>query len=138
MMELYLHRAELIILVFREETIKVAIEDFYPLYLQYRNKIKGLMKLIFVENGVKEENHCKLTKRQKQEFLDKVKKFDEDYIQIDCNTIYNIDTLKELIASHVLQYYDNYLVTRKRKKIIGKGSITLKTQKNKEINETCV
>ena len=69
--------------------------------------------------------------------MDKVKKFDEDYIQIDCNTIYNIDTLKELIASHV-QYYDNYLVTRKRKKIIGKGSVTLKTQKNKEINETCV
>ena len=93
--------------------------------------------MIFVEDGVKEENHCKLTERQKRLFLDNFKQFDEDYIQIDCNTIYNLDTLKELIASH-LQYYDNYLVTRKRRKIIGNGSIILKTQKNKEINESCV
>ena len=124
--------ADLFLLLFTEKTMKEAIDIFYPFFIKYR---KESSTLIFVEDGEK-ESHCELTKRQKRLFLDKVKKF-EDYIQIDCNTIYNIDTLKELIASHV-QYYDNYLVTRKRKKIIGNGSITLKTQKNKEINESCV
>ena len=74
--------------------------------------------------------------------MEKVKQNYEYYIQIDCQAIYNIDTLKELIASHVFDYYDNYdnyyIVIRKRKKIIGKGSITLRTQKNKKINTSCV
>ena len=93
--------------------------------------------MIFVEDGVKKENNCKLTERQKRLFLDNFKQFDEDYIQIDGETIYNIDTLKELIASH-LQYYDNYIVIRKIKKNIGKGSIMLKTQNNKEKYTSCV
>ena len=70
--------------------------------------------------------------------MEKVKQNYEYYIQIDCKAIYNIDTLKELIASHVFDYDNYYIVIRKRKKIIGKGSITLRTQKNKKINKSCV
>ena len=132
----YIKTADLILLLFREETMQQVTEDFYPLYIKHR---KESSKLIFVEDGVKEENQCKLTERQKQLFLEKVKQNYEYYIQIDCRAIYNIDTLKELIASHVFDYYDNYyIVIRKRKKIIGKGSITLRTQKNKKINTSCV
>ena len=83
-------------------------------------------------------DHFELTERQKQLFLEKVKQNYEYYIQIDCQAIYNIDTLKELIASHVFDYDNYYIVIRKRKKIIGKGSITLRTQKNKKINTSCV
>ena len=126
--------SDLILLLFTEQRMKDAIELFYPFYIENREESN---KLIFVENYVKKENNCILTERQKQEFLDKVKKFDEDYIQIDCNTIYNIDTLKELIGSHLYDY-KNYLVRRKRKEIIGNFSIILRTQKNKEINTRCV
>ena len=87
---------------------------------------------------MKGENQCKLTERQKQLFLEKVKQKSEHYIQIDCQAIYNIDTLKELIVSHLFDYDNYYIVIRKRKKIIGKGSITLRTQKNKKINTSCV
>ena len=122
--------------------MKEAIEQFYPLYIKYR---KESSKLIFVENdvkisfenGVKEENHCILTERQKRLFLDNFKQFDEDYIQIDCNAMYNIDTLKELIASHLYDY-KNYLVRRRRKDIIGNFSIILRKPKNMEINNSCV
>ena len=120
--------------------MKEAIEQFYPLYIKYR---KESSKLIFVENdvkisfehGVKEENNCILTERQKRLFLDNFKKFDEDYIQIDCNAMYNIDTLKELIASH-LNDYKNYIIRRKRKEIID--SIMLRKPKNMEINNRFV
>ena len=54
--------ADLILLLFREETMQEVTEDFYPLYIKYR---KESSKLIFVEDGVKEENQCKLTERQK-------------------------------------------------------------------------
>ena len=130
----YIKGVDLVLLLFREETMKEAIEQFYPLYIENREESS---KLIFVENDVKEENNCKLTERQKLLFLDNFKKFDEDYIQIDCNTIYNIDTLKELIGSHLYDY-KNYQVRRKRKDIIGNFSIILRTQKNKEINTSCV
>ena len=131
----YIKTADLILLLFREETMQQVTEDFYPLYIKHR---KESSKLIFVEDGVKEENQCKLTERQKQLFLEKVKQNSEHYIQIDCQAIYNIDTLKELIASHLFDYDNYYIVIRKRKKIIGKGSITLRTQKNKKINTSCV
>ena len=120
-------------LLFREDTMKEAIEVFYPLYTKHQIETG---KLIFVENGVKEENHCILTERQKRLYLDNFKQFDEDYIQIDCNTIYNIDKLKELIASHLYDY-KNYII-RRRKDIIGNFSIILKTQKNMKINNSCV
>ena len=129
----YLIHGDLILLLFREDTMKEAIEVFYPLYTKHQIETG---KLIFVENGVKEENHCILTERQKRLYLDNFKQFDEDYIQIDCNTIYNIDKLKELIASH---WYDkNYIIRRRRKDIIGNFSIILKTQKNMKINNSCV
>ena len=129
----YLIHGDLILLLFREDTMKEAIEVFYPLYTKHQI---GTGKLIFVENGVKEENHCILTERQKRLYLDNFKQFDEDYIQIDCNTIYNIDKLKELIASHLYDY-KNYII-RRRKDIIGNFSIILKTQKNMKINNSCV
>ena len=130
----YLIHADLILLLFREDTMKEAIEVFYPLYTKHQIETG---KLIFVENGVKEENHCILTERQKRLYLDNFKQFDEDYIQIDCNTIYNIDKLKELIASHLYDY-KNYIIRRRRKDIIGNFSIILKTQKNMKINNSCV
>ena len=43
----------------------------------------------------------KLTKGQKNCFLDNVKQFGEYYIQIDCNTKYNMNTLKKLIYRQV-------------------------------------
>ena len=58
----YIKTADLILLLFREETMQEVTEDFYPLYIKYR---KESSKLIFVEDGVKEENQCKLTERQK-------------------------------------------------------------------------
>ena len=134
LLEKYLIHGDLILLLFREDTMKEAIEVFYPLYTKHQIE-KG--KLIFVENGVKEENHCILTERQKRLYLDNFKQFDEDYIQIDCNTIYNIDKLKELIASHLYDY-KNYIIRRRRKDIIGNFSIILKTQKNMKINNSCV
>ena len=130
----YLIHGDLILLLFREDTMKEAIEVFYPLYTKHQIETG---KLIFVENGVKEENHCILTERQKRLYLDNFKQFDEDYIQIDCNTIYNIDKLKELIASHLYDY-KNYIIRRRRKDIIGNFSIILKTQKNMKINNSCV
>ena len=133
LVEEYLIHVDLILLVFREDTMKEAIEVFYPLYTKHQIETG---KLIFVENGVKEENHCILTERQKRLYLDNFKQFDEDYIQIDCNTIYNIDKLKELIASHLYDY-KNYII-RRRKDIIGNFSIILKTQKNMKINNSCV
>ena len=129
----YLIHADLILLLFREDTMKEAIEVFYPLYTKHQIETG---KLIFVENGVKEENHCILTERQKRLYLDNFKQIDEDYIQIDCNTIYNIDKLKELIASHLYDY-KNYII-RRRKDIIGNFSIILKKQKNMKINNSCV
>ena len=134
LVEEYLIHVDLILLLFREDTMKEAIEVFYPLYTKHQ---KETGKLIFVENGVKEENHCILTERQKRLYLDNFKQFDEDYIQIDCNTIYNIDKLKELIASHLYDY-KNYIIRRRRKDIIGNFSIILKTQKNMKINNSCV
>ena len=134
LVEEYLIHVDLILLVFREDTMKEAIEVFYPLYTKHQTETG---KLIFVENGVKEENHCILTERQKRLYLDNFKQFDEDYIQIDCNTIYNIDKLKELIASHLYDY-KNYIIRRRRKDIIGNFSIILKTQKNMKINNSCV
>ena len=98
--------------------------------------VENDVKISF-ENGVKEENHCILTERQKRLFLDNFKQFDEDYIQIDCNAMYNIDTLKELIASHLYDY-KNYLVRRRRKDIIGNFSIILRKPQNMEINNSCV
>ena len=133
LLEKYLIHGDLILLLFREDTMKEAIEVFYPLYTKHQIETG---KLIFVENGVKEENHCILTERQKRLYLDNFKQFDEDYIQIDCNTIYNIDKLKELIASHL--YDKNYIIRRRRKDIIGNFSIILKTQKNMKINNSCV
>ena len=70
--------------------------------------------------------------------MEKVKQNYEYYIQIDCQAIYNIDTLKELITTHLIDEDNYYIVIRKGKKIIGKGSITLRTQKNKKINTSCV
>ena len=134
LLEKYLIHGDLILLVFREDTMKEAIEVFYPLYTKHQIETG---KLIFVENGVKEENHCILTERQKRLYLDNFKQFDEDYIQIDCNTIYNIVKLKELIASHLYDY-KNYIIRRRRKDIIGNFSIILKTQKNMKINNSCV
>ena len=134
LLEKYLIHGDLILLVFREDTMKEAIEVFYPFYTKHKIETG---KLIFVENGVKEENHCILTERQKRLYLDNFKQFDEDYIQIDCNTIYNIDKLKELIASHLYDY-KNYIIRRRRKDIIGNFSIILKTQKNMKINNSCV
>ena len=134
LVEEYLIHVDLILLLFREDTMKEAIEVFYPLYTKHQIETG---KLIFVENGVKEENHCILTERQKRLYLDNFKQFDEDYIQIDCNTIYNIDKLKELIASHLYDY-KNYIIRRRRKDIIGNFSIILKTQKNMKINNSCV
>ena len=134
LLEKYLIHGDLILLLFREDTMKEAIEVFYPLYTKHKIETG---KLIFVENGVKEENHCILTERQKRLYLDNFKQFDEDYIQIDCNTIYNIDKLKELIASHLYDY-KNYIIRRRRKDIIGNFSIILKTQKNMKINNSCV
>ena len=133
LLEKYLIHGDLILLLFREDTMKEAIEVFYPLYTKHQIETG---KLIFVENGVKEENHCILTERQKRLYLDNFKQFDEDYIQIDCNTIYNIDKLKELIASHL--YDKNYIIRRRRKDIIGNFSIILKTQKNMKIKNSCV
>ena len=133
-METCLIHGDLILLLFREDTMKEAIEVFYPLYTKHKIETG---KLIFVKNGVKEENHCILTERQKRLYLDNFKQFDEDYIQIDCNTIYNIDKLKELIASHLYDY-KNYIIRRRRKDIIGNFSIILKTQKNMKINNSCV
>ena len=134
LVEEYLIHVDLILLVFREDTMKEAIEVFYPLYTKHQTETG---KLIFVENGVKEENHCILTERQKRLYLDNFKQFDEDYIQIDCNTIYNIDKLKELIASHLYDY-KNYIIRRRRKDIIGNFSIILKKQKNMKKNNSCV
>ena len=134
LLEKYLIHGDLILLVFREDTMKEAIEVFYPLYTKHKIETG---KLIFVENGVKEENHCILTERQKRLYLDNFKQFDEDYIQIDCNTIYNIDKLKELIASHLYDY-KNYIIRRRRKDIIGNFSIILKKQKNMKKNNSCV
>ena len=134
LVEEYLIHVDLILLLFREDTMKEAIEVFYPLYTKHQIETG---KLIFVENGVKEENHCILTERQKRLYLDNFKQFDEDYIQIDCNTIYNIDKLKELIASHLYDY-KNYIIRRRRKDIIGNFSIILKTQKNMKRNNSCV
>ena len=134
LVEEYLIHVDLILLLFREDTMKEAIEVFYPLYTKHQIETG---KLIFVENGVKEENHCILTERQKRLYLDNFKQFDEDFLQIDCNTIYNIDKLKELIASHLYDY-KNYIIRRRRKDIIGNFSIILKTQKNMKINNSCV
>ena len=47
-------RAELFLLLFREETMKEAIEEFYPIFLSRKES----SKLIFVENWVNEENQC--------------------------------------------------------------------------------
>ena len=142
LLEDYIKGVDLVLLLFREETMKEAIEKFYPLYIKNREESTKLIFVedgvkVFIKNGVKEENHCKLTERQKRLFLDNFKQFDEDYIQIDCNTIYNIDTLKELIASHLYDY-KNYIIRRKRKEIIGNFNIILRTQKNKERNNSCV
>ena len=134
LLEKYLIHGDLILFIFREETMKEAIEVFYPLYTKHQIETG---KLIFVENGVKEENHCILTERQKRLYLDNFKQFDEDYIQIDCNTLYNIDKLKELIASHLYDY-KNYIIRRRRKDIIGNFSIILKKQKNMKRNNSCV
>ena len=56
-----------------------------------------------------------MTERQKKLFLDNFKQFDDDYIEIDCKAIYNIDKLKELIDSHL---YDNFIIRRKRQEIM--------------------
>lgn len=116
---MFFKKTDLILLVFREDTIQRAIDLFYPAFISNR---KESTNLIFVENAV--ESQCKLTKGQKNCFLDNVKQFGEYYIQIDCNTKYNMNTLKELIYSFLFDSdndTDNLRVMlRKQKKKIRK------------------
>ena len=116
---MFFKKTDLILLVFREDTIQRAIDLFYPAFISNR---KESTNLIFVENAV--ESQCKLTERQKNCFLDNVKQFGEYYIQIDCNTKYNMNTLKKLIYSFLFDSNndtDNLRVMlRKQKKKIRK------------------
>lgn len=74
----YLKTADLILLLFRDDSIQSVIDLFYPTFIS--NRIES-SKLIFVESAVEDENRCKLTERQKGLLLEKFKQFDEDYIQ---------------------------------------------------------
>ena len=133
----YYKRSDLILLLFREDLMKDAIDLYYHSYMNNRNSSN---KLIFVETGVGYENQSELTVSQKRLILDNWKQFDEDYIQIDCNTKYNLDKLKKLIYSYLFDY-DNYIVGRERKEIIERMkdfSIMLKKTTNKKINKSCV
>ena len=79
----YYKRSDLILLLFREDLMNRAIDLYYHSFINNRNSSN---KLIFVETGVGYENQCELTVSQKRLILDNWKQFDEDYIQIDCNT----------------------------------------------------
>ena len=65
-MKNYIKGVDLVLLLFREETMKEAIEQFYPVYIENREESS---KLIFVENDVKEENNCKTYRKTKARIL---------------------------------------------------------------------
>ena len=83
--------------------------------------------LIFVSNKVKlEDKYIAWPKEDRIKFINNLRKFNEDHIEIDCKEGYNIDKLKELI---IMCYLNDI---RKVKTIIK-----LKEPKRKKIKNKC-
>lgn len=83
--------------------------------------------LIFVSNKVKlEDKYIAWSKEDRIKFINNLRKFNEDHIEIDCKEGYNIDKLKVLI---IMCYLNDI---RKVKTIIK-----LKEPKRKKIKNKC-
>ena len=122
----WINKADCILLVL-DASVSYRKERIIFYYEEILKRKARSTHLIFVSNKVKlEDKYIAWPKEDRIKFINNLRKFNEDHIEIDCKEGYNIDKLKVLI---IMCYLNDI---RKVKTIIK-----LKEPKRKKIKNKC-